>query len=61
MERAVKNYWEAEQECRALCEGKYENREFMDLYEAIASKWTNWPSQSLSSSIVKIVSSLSSM
>ena len=40
MERAVKNYWEAEQECRALCEGKYENREFMDLYEAIASKWT---------------------
>ena len=39
MEESLKEYWKADDECRALCEGKYENREFMDLYEAISSKY----------------------
>ncbi|XP_072046078.1 prolyl 3-hydroxylase 1-like [Amphiura filiformis] len=41
MESALKNYWMAEEECRAMCEGKYENREFMDLYEAIANHYAS--------------------
>ncbi|XP_030848736.1 prolyl 3-hydroxylase 1 isoform X3 [Strongylocentrotus purpuratus] len=36
MELALTEYWKADTQCRALCEGKYDNREFMDLYEAIA-------------------------
>ena len=39
METALSYYWLADEECRAMCEGKYENREFMDLYEAMASKF----------------------
>ncbi|XP_071505938.1 prolyl 3-hydroxylase 1-like [Diadema antillarum] len=41
MELALVEYWKADAQCRALCEGKYDNREFMDLYEAIANHYAS--------------------
>ncbi|XP_022097822.1 prolyl 3-hydroxylase 2-like [Acanthaster planci] len=39
--KALEHYWKVDEECRALCEGKYENREFMDLYEAISNHFAS--------------------
>ncbi|KAJ8048896.1 Prolyl 3-hydroxylase 2 [Holothuria leucospilota] len=38
-EEALKFYWWAYDECRALCEGQYDSREFLDLYESIAGHY----------------------
>ncbi|XP_038053133.1 cartilage-associated protein-like [Patiria miniata] len=41
MKKALEYYWKVDEECRALCEGRYENREFMDLYEAMSNHYAS--------------------
>ncbi|XP_033118540.1 prolyl 3-hydroxylase 1-like isoform X2 [Anneissia japonica] len=41
MEEALSAYWIADLECRALCEGKYDDRDFLDLYEAISNHYAS--------------------
>ncbi|XP_071955524.1 prolyl 3-hydroxylase 1-like isoform X2 [Antedon mediterranea] len=41
MEESLKAYWVADLECRALCEGKYDDRDFLDLYEAISNHYAS--------------------